>query len=63
MTSVMILFLTYTHYTSGNLIACRHSGLLLVNLDVDVTTDGVVPATMATVSYRIHGRPEQTYRT
>jgi hypothetical protein len=35
----------------------------LVNLDVDVTSDVVVPATVFTVSYRTHGRPEQTYRT
>jgi hypothetical protein len=35
----------------------------LVNLDIDVTSDVVVPATVFTVSYRTHDRPEQTYRT
>jgi hypothetical protein len=33
--------------------------LLLVNLDGDVTSDGVVPATVFTVSFRTQDRPEQ----
>jgi hypothetical protein len=31
--------------------------------NIDVTSDGVVPATVFTVSYRTHDLPEQSYRT
>jgi hypothetical protein len=50
------------YHTSPLELGKSHRCLLLVNLDIDVTSDGVVSATVFTVSYRTHDRPEKTYR-
>jgi hypothetical protein len=50
-------------HTSPLDLGKSHRCLLLVDLDIDVTADGVVPATVFTVSYRVHDRREKTYRT
>jgi hypothetical protein len=51
------------YHTSPLELGKSHQCLLLVDLDIDVTVDGVVPATVFTVSYDAHDRPEKTYRT